>query len=113
MSQQTESPQQNRQVRIEITDDVADGIYANIAFIATNNSEFVLDFGRFLPGNSRGKVVTRVVMNPMNAKGFLKSLSDSVERFEKQFGTISPESTTKNIGFTIDSDKEEKKKKSE
>jgi hypothetical protein len=111
MTQQTGSQQQSHQVRIEISDDIADGIYTNIAFIATNNSEFILDFARFLPGNTRGKVVSRIVMNPINAKGFLKSLSEAVERFEKQFGTISSESSTKNIGFTINTGKEESGKK--
>jgi len=53
-----------RQVRIEIDNAVADGVYANLAFIASNNSEFIFDFARFLPGNTRGKVVSRIVLAP-------------------------------------------------
>ncbi len=94
-------PQQQHQIRIEINDSVADGVYANISFISSNNSEFVLDFARFLPGNTRGKVLSRVVMNPIQAKAFLKSLSEAVESFEKTFGDISPDSLHKNIGFRI------------
>ena len=105
MTQQPANQPQNRQIRIDIKDDVADGTYANISFIASNNAEFILDFARFLPGNTRGKVVSRVVMGPIHAKAFLKSLSDAVERFEKQHGTISAESINKNIGFAIDQDK--------
>lgn len=105
MTQQTPAQQQNRQVRIEIKDDIADGTYANISFIASNTAEFILDFARFLPGNSRGKVVSRVVMSPIHAKAFLKSITEAVERYEKQHGTISAESVNKNIGFAIDHDK--------
>ena len=110
MTQQTSNQPQNRQIRIDIKDDVADGIYANISFIASNNAEFILDFARFLPGNTRGKVVSRVVMAPIHAKAFLKSLSEAVERFEKQHGTITAESINKNIGFAIDQDKSKEDK---
>ena len=109
MAQQTGSQPQERQIKIEIKDDVADGTYANIAFIASNNSEFILDFARFLPGNTRGKVVSRVVMAPINMKAFTKSLNEAVERFEKDHGAISSENTNKNIGFAINQDKEDRK----
>ncbi|MFC1528902.1 DUF3467 domain-containing protein [Candidatus Latescibacterota bacterium] len=101
MAKQQEQKQSERQVRIEIDDAVADGIYANLAFIASNNSEFILDFARFLPGNSRGKIVSRVILGPIQAKVFHKSLTEAIERFEKKFGTISPDALDKNIGFQI------------
>ena len=110
MTQQAANQPQNRQIRIDIKDDVADGTYANISFIASNNAEFILDFARFLPGNTRGKVVSRVVMGPIHAKAFLKSLTEAVERYEKQHGTITAESINKNIGFAIDQDKEKESK---
>ena len=85
MADDNKNKPRERQVRIEIDDAVADGIYANLAFIASNNSEFIIDFARFLPGNTRGKVATRVIMAPINAKAFMKSLTDTIERFEKKF----------------------------
>ena len=108
MSNRPENKPSEHQVRIEIDDTVADGIYGNLVFIASNNSEFILDFARFLPGNTRGKVVSRVILGPIHAKVFLKSLTEAVERYEKKFGTISPESNTKNIGFQINSEHAEK-----
>ena len=101
MQKPPELPTQERQIRIEIDDTVADGIYANLAFISSNNSEFVLDFARFLPGNTRGKVLSRIVLGPIHAKGFLMSLQEAVDNFEKTNGSISPESSQKNIGFDI------------
>lgn len=100
-----EKNQNERQINIEIDDTVADGNYSNISFIATNNSEFVFDFGRYLPGRSKGKIVTRVVMNPIQAKSFMKSLNEAVDRFEKNSGPIDHEPSNKNIGFKIGNDK--------
>ena len=108
MSQPDGNPPRERQIKIEISDEIADGIYANTAFIASNKSEFILDFARYLPGNTRGKVISRVVMNPINVKAFLKALSDSVERYEKDFGAISAEAINKNIGFAINPEGEKK-----
>lgn len=107
MQKPPEVPPQERQIRIEINDAVADGFYANLAFISTNNTEFVLDFARFLPGNTRGKVLSRVVLAPIHAKSFLKSLTDAMENFEKTFGTVSPETAQKNIGFKINPEEKE------
>ena len=108
MQKQNETHGQSRQVRIEIDDAVADGTYANLAFISNNNSEFILDFARFLPGNTRGKVISRVIFGPIHAKALLKSLNESVTQFEKKFGPIKSESLDKNIGFHINSEKEPK-----
>lgn len=101
MPETNEQHPQNRQVPIEIDNSVADGIYANIAFIASNNAEFILDFARFLPGNTRGKVMSRIVLNPIHAKSLAKSLTEAVVQYEKNFGSISAESINKNIGFQI------------
>jgi len=104
MSQKPEQPQP-RQIRIEIDDGVADGIYANLAFISNNPSEFIIDFARFLPGNTRGKVVSRIIISPVHAKALLKSLTESVGAFETRSGAITLEPHDKNIGFQINSDK--------
>jgi len=109
MSKPHENQGKSRQVRIEIDDAIADGIYANLAFISSNNSEFILDFARFLPGNTRGKVFSRIVFGPIHAKAFLKSFTESVENYEKKFGPIKAETADKNIGFHINSEKGENK----
>ncbi len=105
MSKQPDTQHQPHQVRIEIDDAVADGTYANLTFISSNNSEFILDFARFLPGNTRGKVISRVIFGPIQAKAFLKSLNDSVINFEKKYGPIKSDKSDKNIGFQINVEK--------
>ncbi len=69
MPKTQENKPPERQVRIEIDDKVADGVYANLAFIASNNSEFIFDFARFLPGNTRGRVISRVILGPITRQG--------------------------------------------
>lgn len=101
MPDMNEQRPQGRQVPIEIDNAVADGTYANLAFIASNSAEFILDFARFLPGNTRGRIMSRIVLNPINAKALARSLADAVAQYEKKFGTISAESQNKNIGFQI------------
>ena len=111
MDKQAEKRTPEHQIRIEIDDTVADGIYANLAFIASNNSEFILDFARFLPGNSRGKVMSRIVVGPIHAKAFLKSLTDAVEQYEKKFGAIELDTGNKSIGFQINPEPSKKEEK--
>ncbi|MFA6470710.1 MAG: DUF3467 domain-containing protein [Candidatus Latescibacterota bacterium] len=113
MSKPPEMVSQEHQVRIEIQDAVADGTYANLSFITTNNSEFILDFARFLPGNTRGKVVARVVLGPIHAKAFSKSLAEAVENHEKNHGTITPDNPPKNIGFKLNPEGNNKEEKTE
>ena len=61
--------------------------YTNFALISHSPSEFIFDFARALP-NQRARVVTRLVMTPLNAKLLLRALADNVARFEAQHGEI-------------------------
>lgn len=76
------------QINIELTEDVAEGVYANLAMIAHSNSEFVIDFIRLMPGVPKAKVKSRIVITPEHAKRLLKALSDNIQKFEETFGAI-------------------------
>ena len=58
----------NQQINVELSDEVAEGIYANLAMIAHSNSEFVLDFIRLMPGVPKARVKSRIIMTPDHAK---------------------------------------------
>lgn len=47
---------QENQIQIELTEDVAQGTYANLAIITHSSSEFVLDFIRIVPGVPKQKL---------------------------------------------------------
>lgn len=76
------------QINIELTDDIAEGVYANLVMIAHSNSEFVLDFIRLMPGVPKAKVKSRVILTPEHAKRMLAALKDNVEKYESTFGKI-------------------------
>ena len=42
------------QLNIELNEEVAQGIYSNLAIITHSSSEFVLDFVRIMPGVPKG-----------------------------------------------------------
>ena len=83
-----ESDKKNKQLKIEIDENVGQGEYVNFAIVTHSAAEFVMDFIRILPGLTKSKVKSRVVISPMHAKTFLAALKDNVEKYEKKFGEI-------------------------
>jgi hypothetical protein len=76
------------QIDIELSEDVADGIYSNLAIISHSNSEFVVDFIRLLPGVPKAKVKSRILLSPQHAKRLQMALSENIQKFEASFGEI-------------------------
>ena len=75
-------------LRFSIDDSVANGLYVNFANIIHNPAEFVLDFGRIVPGRSDVRVLSRVLTTPVHAKQLLNALAQNVALYEKTFGAI-------------------------
>jgi len=82
-----EAPKEN-QINIELSEEIAEGEYANLAMIAHSSSEFVIDFIRLMPGIPKAKVKSRIVITPEHAKRLLAALADNIKRFEDSFGEI-------------------------
>ncbi|HEX8279692.1 MAG TPA: DUF3467 domain-containing protein [Segetibacter sp.] len=78
----------NNQLNIEISEEVAEGTYANLAIITHSHAEFVIDFVNVMPGTPKSKVKSRIIFTPMHAKRFLKALEDNVTRYEAANGSI-------------------------
>jgi len=79
---------ENNQLNIELTEDVAQGIYSNLAVISHSSSEFILDFIRLMPGVPKAKVQSRIILTPEHAKRLLSALQENIAKYEKQFGSI-------------------------
>ncbi len=77
-----------QQLNIELTEEMADGIYANLAVITHSFAEFVVDFVNVMPNMPKAKVKSRVIMTPQHAKRLMRALVDNVKRFEAQHGVI-------------------------
>ncbi|EHQ28444.1 DUF3467 domain-containing protein [Mucilaginibacter paludis] len=80
--------QNENQLNIELSEEVAEGIYSNLAIITHSNSEFVVDFIRLMPGVPKAKVKSRIILTPEHAKRLLAALSDNIEKFEATNGRI-------------------------
>jgi ribonuclease BN (tRNA processing enzyme) len=83
-----DNKQQPTQLNIEISEEVAEGNYSNLAIITHSHAEFVIDFVNVMPGTPKSKVKSRVILTPQHAKRFMKALTEYVNRFEQLNGKI-------------------------
>lgn len=64
------------------------GRYANYYKVGHNAFEYVFDFGQSQGESEDASIHTRIVTAPGYAKAFMKTLTESIERYEREFGTI-------------------------
>jgi hypothetical protein len=81
------NPNQN-QISIELKEDIAQGIYSNLAIITHSPSEFIVDFIRVMPGIPKAEVKSRIILTPEHAKRLLSALKDNITKFESVHGPI-------------------------
>lgn len=82
-----QAPSNPGQINFELPADI-EAVYSNIAVIMHSPSEIVIDFARVLPGTPNAKVLTRVVMTPLNAKLLLRALQENLSKYEEKFGEV-------------------------
>ncbi|HRO72831.1 MAG TPA: DUF3467 domain-containing protein [Saprospiraceae bacterium] len=81
------NPNQN-QINIELSEELSEGIYSNLAIISHSHSEFIVDFIRLVPNVPKARVKSRIILTPQHAKRLMKALQDNIKRYENQFGNI-------------------------
>ena len=79
---------QENQLNIELSAEVAEGTYSNLAIISHSSSEFVIDFIRMMPGTPKANVKSRIILTPEHAKRLLFALQDNINKYEQQNGKI-------------------------
>jgi len=84
----SENNNNQKQMQIELPQEVAQGEYANFAIITHSSSDFILDFARVLPGLPKAQVKSRVILAPEHAKRLLAALQENIVRYEHEFGAI-------------------------
>jgi hypothetical protein len=87
-------------IPIEIPPDLQ-AAYANLARIAHAPAEFVMDFARFLPGDSKAIVAARVIMSPVALKLFAQAVSENLARYEATFGMVNIPSGSGSLAETL------------
>jgi hypothetical protein len=78
-------------IQLQLDDDIAQGLYANLVLINHTENEFILDFAFFAPGAPRAKVRARVISSPKHTKRLLAALKTNLEKYEERFGPIDAE----------------------
>jgi len=87
-------------LKIDMDEDKAQGIYSNFVMISHSPSEFILDFARIMPGVDKAKVHARIVMTPQHAKLLERALQDNIKKYESRFGEIKLQGMEeKRVGF--------------
>lgn len=90
-----------KKLNLKIDEKVGEGVYSNFCMITHSPSEFIIDFGRIVPGLPNAKIYSRILSTPQHAKQFLKILQQNIENFESKHGEINMPGMPdeKDIGF--------------
>ncbi len=78
----------NKKINIDLSEEVAEGIYSNLAIITHSHAEFIVDFVKMMPGAPKAKVKSRIILTPEHAKRLTKALADNIRKFESLHGPI-------------------------
>jgi len=84
----SENMNMQQQLNIELSEEVAQGTYSNLAVITHSSSEFVIDFVRIMPGIPKANVKSRIILTPEHAKRLLLALQDNLKKYESVHGNI-------------------------
>ena len=85
-----EKKPQEVKLEIQLDEEMAQGTYVNLAVVNHNDSEFVVDLIFVQPQTPRAKVRSRVILSPQHAKRFVAALQENINRYEQNFGEITP-----------------------
>lgn len=83
-----EQKKAGNQLNIELPEEIAEGVYSNLAIISHSHSEFILDFVRLMPNVPKAKVKSRIVLTPQHAKRLMRALAENLKKYETQFGPV-------------------------
>lgn len=78
----------DEQFGLELDEAVADGTFSNMVIVNHSDTEFVVDFVNVMPGVTKPKVKSRIILTPQHVKAFVSILNDHIESFEKVNGEI-------------------------
>ena len=99
--------EEEKKIDIALSDEIAEGIYSNLAIITHSHSEFIVDFVSLMPGVPKGNVKSRIILTPQHAKRLLMALDDNIKRFESMHGTIPDFDPTRGVPINIGKSKGE------
>ncbi len=87
MANETRDPK-HVQIQIQLDDDVAQGMYVNLALVNHTETEFTVDLMYLQPQQPKAKVRSRIISSPKHTKRLMLALQENIRRYEERFGTI-------------------------
>ena len=82
----TEVKKKTEKVEIQLDDETAQGVYANLAVVNHNETEFAIDFIYVQPQGNRAKVRSRVITSPKHIRHLISALERNLRSYEEKFG---------------------------
>lgn len=90
MSDPTCPDKREIKLEIQIDEDLAQGVYTNLAVVNHTDTEFVMDFIFVQPQVPQAKVRSRVVTSPKHFKRLLQAWQENLRIYEERFGPVEP-----------------------
>ena len=75
-------------LQIKMDEETAQGQYSNFAMLNHTPTEFLIDFIFMQPQHAHGKVLSRILLSPVNAKRLMIALGENLSKYEQRFGAI-------------------------
>ena len=88
MSQSEKKGANEKKLHIQLSEEIAGGMYSNLVIVNHNETEFVLDFAYVQPQGPQAKVRSRIQLHPKQAKRLLAVLQQRVKAYEAAHGEI-------------------------
>jgi hypothetical protein len=82
------APPRGPVIEVNLDEQTAQGMYSNLVITNYSQEEFLMDFLFLQPQSNKGKVRSRVIMTPANAKRLAASLDTLVRDYESKFGPL-------------------------
>ena len=79
-----ENNKPTNEIQVELSEEMAQGTYANLGNYITFFIRVHIGFIRVVPGAPKAQVKSRVILTPDNAKRLLFALQDNPAKFEEQ-----------------------------
>ena len=98
---QDENKKNEKQIKVDIDQDVANGTYANLSISNFSAEEFIFDYIFLQPHVDKGKILSRIIMSPQNAKRFSEMLNKNITEYEKKFGPIGKSNKFPGINLSV------------
>ena len=85
-----EEKKKEAKLEIQLDEETAQGVYANLAVVNHSDAEFTLDFIFIQPQAARGKVRSRIITSPRHFKRLLRAMEENLRKYEQKFGIVEP-----------------------